>query len=426
MRTGRSKAVCLFLFGKRIDCFNRYKLFTKVLRIRGLAMEKRCCKKNKGNQPETEKSKENTVREKKQMGRQSIVFSDRPVILAASSVVGKKEGEGPLGGFFDEVEQDPMFGGKNWEDAESRMMRRTAERVIEKAGMVKEDIRFLVGGDLLGQLIATSFGIETLEIPTLGVYGACSTMGESLLVAASLADSGYADRVMAITSSHFAGAEKQFRFPLGYGNQRPQAATWTVTGSGAVIVGSAMYHDAAGTKTKVISDSEKDSAIESQGMKGRKICVAAATVGKIVDFGVKDSMNMGACMAPAAADTIARHLLDFGVGPGYYDKIITGDLGYVGKDILVDLLLQKGYDIGKNHMDCGIAIYDRETQDTHSGGSGCGCSAVTLSAYILRNMCGGKWNRVLFVPTGALLSTVSFNEGQSVPGIAHAVVLEAE
>lgn len=370
--------------------------------------------------------KESEVRENKQMGKQSIVFASKPVILAAASVVGKKEGEGPLGGFFDEVEQDPMFGGKSWEDAESRMMRRAAERAIEKAGMVKDDIRFLVGGDLLGQLIATSFGIEALEIPTLGVYGACSTMGESLLVAASLADAGFADRVMAITSSHFAGAEKQFRFPLGYGNQRPQAATWTVTGSGAVIVGSAMYHGQQPFNGTILQNSKAENRETVAADKKRQVYIKAATIGKIVDFGVKDSMNMGACMAPAAADTIVRNLLDFGVEPTYYDKIITGDLGYVGKDILVDLVLQKGYDIGSVHMDCGIEIFDRETQDTHSGGSGCGCSAVTLAAYILRNMHAGKWKRVLFVPTGALLSTVSFNEGQSVPGIAHAVVLETE
>ena len=381
---------------------------------------------------QTEKKEKNVasagskLREKKQMGKQSIVFESKPVILAAASVVGKKEGEGPLGGFFDEVEQDPMFGGKSWEDAESRMMKRAAEVAIEKAGMVKDDIRVLVGGDLLGQLIATSFGIESLEIPTLGVYGACSTMGESLLVAASLADSGYADRVMAITSSHFAGAEKQFRFPLGYGNQRPQAATWTVTGSGAVIVGSAMYHGQQPFNGTILQNSKAEKRETITADKKRQVYVTAATIGKIVDFGVKDSMNMGACMAPAAADTIVRHLLDFGIEPTHYDKIITGDLGYVGKDILVDLVLQKGYDIGGNHMDCGIEIFDRETQDTHSGGSGCGCSAVTLAAYILRNMHAGKWKRVLFVPTGALLSTVSFNEGQSVPGIAHAVVLETE
>lgn len=377
---------------------------------------------------QTVRNAEKEVQENKQMGKQSILFNSRPVILAAASVVGKKEGEGPLGGFFDEVEQDPMFGGKSWEDAESRMMRRAAERAIKKAGMVKEDIRFLVGGDLLGQLIATSFGIESLEIPTLGVYGACSTMGESLLVAASLADSGYADRVMAITSSHFAGAEKQFRFPLGYGNQRPQAANWTVTGSGAVIVGSAMYHNSDILLNDEAENSETRSteATAQNRMQKKRVYIKAATIGKIVDFGVKDSMNMGACMAPAAADTILRNLLDFGVQPEHYDKIITGDLGYVGKDILVDLLLQKGYDIGSVHMDCGIEIFDRQTQDTQSGGSGCGCSAVTLAAYILRNVQAGKWKRVLFVPTGALLSTVSFNEGQSVPGIAHAVVLEAE
>lgn len=364
----------------------------------------------------------NIAGKEKQAGKQSLVFTSRPVVLAASSVVGKKEGEGPLGGFFDVVEQDPMFGGKSWEDAESRMMKHAAEVAIEKAGMVKDDIRFLVGGDLLGQLIATSFGIEALEIPTLGVYGACSTMGESLLIAASLADAGYADRVMAITSSHFAGAEKQFRFPLGYGNQRPQAATWTVTGSGAVIVGSSAYHD----KGEQAQSRKEGTEANAESGRQKQVYITGATIGKIVDFGIKDSMNMGASMAPAASDTIVRHLLDFGVQPEHYDKIITGDLGYVGKDILVDLVLQKGYDIGPNHMDCGIEIFDRETQDTHSGGSGCGCSAVTLAAYILRNMRAGKWKRVLFVPTGALLSTVSFNEGNSVPGIAHAVVLETE
>jgi len=409
------------------------------LKKEGCRMQKEVKNKSGIQAENKEKDMISDCRENKQMGKQSIVFTSRPVILAAASVVGKKEGEGPLGGFFDEVEQDPMFGGKSWEDAESRMMRRAAERAIKKAGMVKEDIRFLVGGDLLGQLIATSFGIESLEIPTLGVYGACSTMGESLLVAASLADAGFANRVMAITSSHFAGAEKQFRFPLGYGNQRPQAATWTVTGSGAVIVGSALYHN-AGTQAVRVKETEAGATTgkrqgcgkcvtgKKMGFNSQKpqVYIKAATVGKIVDFGVKDSMNMGACMAPAAADTILNNLLDFGVQPEYYDKIITGDLGYIGKDILVDLLLQRGYDIGSVHMDCGIEIFDRQTQDTQSGGSGCGCSAVTLAAYILRNLYAGKWKRVLFVPTGALLSTVSFNEGNSVPGIAHAVVLEAE
>ncbi len=356
----------------------------------------------------------------KKIGKQSICFSGRPRIIAAASVAGKKEGEGPLGGFFDFVGQDPMFGGNCWEDAESRMMKQTDELVLKKAGLVKDDIDFLVGGDLLGQLIATSFGIETLEIPMFGVYGACSTMGESLLLSAILTDAGYAKRALAITSSHFAGAEKQFRFPLAYGNQRPQAATWTVTGSGAVIIESGLERNSKTNKVK----SDNASCISCQNL--REIVICGGTIGKIVDYGVKDSMNMGAVMAPAAADSILCNLADFNRKPEYYDKIITGDLGYVGSEILKELVAQKKVDLSKNHMDCGIEIYDAETQDTHSGGSGCGCSAVTLSALILRNMRAGLWKRVLFVPTGALLSTVSFNEGQSVPGIAHAVVLEAE
>lgn len=350
----------------------------------------------------TKNSKEKS---EKMKGSQSLAFKNPPVVLAAACVVGKKEGEGPLGAYFDQIEEDPMFGGKTWEDAESKMMLRTAQLVLKKANLKNEDIRYLVGGDLLGQLIATSFGVESLEIPLIGVYGACSTMGESLAVASVLVDGGYADRAMAITSSHFAGAEKQFRFPLAYGNQRPLAATWTVTGSGAVLLGS--------------SDTKKVS------YPGQIVKISSVTFGKIVDYGVKDSMNMGACMAPAASSVIAAHLRDFNVLPAYYDKIVTGDLGSVGKEILIDLMHQEGYDISKNHMDCGIEIYDPEVQDTHSGGSGCGCSAVTLCGYLMRQLYEGKWKRILFVPTGALLSPVSFNEGQSVPGIAHAVVLEA-
>lgn len=345
----------------------------------------------------------------KMVGKQSILFSNPPQIIAGSSIAGKKEGEGPIGTFFDEIEEDPMFGGTSWEDAESRLMKRAAELVIEKAKLKKEDIRYLVGGDLLGQLIATSFGIVDLEIPMFGVYGACSTMGESMALGAILVEGGYADKVMALTSSHFAGAEKQFRFPLAYGNQRPLAASWTVTGSGAVIIG----------KGNNGSESNQQGKAEPAVIK-----IKGITVGKIVDYGIKDSMNMGACMAPAAYKTISQNLKDLGVLPNYYDRIITGDLGYVGKDIVIDLLKQDGFDISSNHMDCGIEIFDRDTQDTHSGGSGCGCSAITLTGYILQKMRRKEWNRVLFVPTGALLSTVSFNEGNSVPGIAHGIILE--
>ncbi len=326
----------------------------------------------------------------------SIQFDKAPHIISAASVVGKKEGEGPLGKLFDLVGDDPMFGEDNWEKAESTLQKEAAQMALGKAGLLPTQIRYLFAGDLLGQLIATSFGVVDMNIPMFGLYGACSTCGESLSLGAMAVAAGYGDYVLALTSSHFASAEKQFRFPLEYGNQRPLAATWTVTGSGAFVL----------------------------APKGGKARITGVTTGKVVDFGVKDSMNMGACMAPAACDTIYQNFMDFNRQPEDYDKIITGDLGYVGQKILIDLLKEKGFDISKVHTDCGIEIYDQQTQDTHSGGSGCGCSAVTLAAMILPKIEKGSWKRVLFVPTGALLSTVSFNEGQSVPGIAHGVVIE--
>lgn len=346
--------------------------------------------------------------EKKQKitGKQSVTFQNPPCILGYSSVAGKKEKDGPLGSYFDYTDEDPMFGGKTWEEAESLMQEKAAKLAIKKAGLRNDDIRYLIAGDLLGQLIATSFGVMSLNIPLFGVYGACSTMGEAMAIAAMIVDGGYAEKVLALTSSHFAGAEKQFRFPLQYGNQRPFAATWTVTGSGAVVIGNF---------TETLAKMKRDVAVTIQGI----------TTGKVVDFGLKDSMNMGACMAPAAADVICQNLSDFNMLPNDYDKIITGDLGSIGQEILIDLLKEKGYDIESNHMDCGLEIYDREEQDTHAGGSGCGCSAITLTGYIMEKLRKKEWKRVLFVPTGALLSTISFNEGNSVPGIAHAIILEA-
>ncbi|MDF2540207.1 MAG: hypothetical protein K0S76_3228 [Herbinix sp.] len=346
------------------------------------------------------------VKQSKMVGKQSILFQNPPCIISAASIAGKKEGEGPLGSLFDVVCEDPLVGKNSWEEAESELMKQAAGKVLEKAGLKNTDIRYLVGGDLLGQLIATSFGIAELEIPLIGIYGACSTMGEAMSIGAMLVDGGYADKVLAITSSHFAGAEKQFRFPLDYGNQRPYSASWTVTGSGAVILAD--------------RNSNKKNSSEPN------IVIKGITPGKIVDYGLKDSMNMGAAMAPAAFETIKQNFEDFGVQPSYYDKIITGDLGYVGKNILIDLLKEKNYDISSNHMDCGIEIFDKDSQDTHAGGSGCGCSAVTFTSYILKQLKERSWKRVLFIPTGALLSQVSFNEGKSVPGIAHAVIVEAE
>ena len=330
------------------------------------------------------------------VGKQSIQFEQAPYVLGSASIVGKKEGEGPLGKLFDVVGEDDKFGEDTWEEAESTLQKEAVMLAMGKAGLQKEDIRYIFGGDLLGQNIATTFGLLELNIPLFGLYGACSTAGESLSLAAMAVAAGYGENVLAVTSSHFASAEKQFRFPLEYANQRPLSATWTVTGSGAFVLGT----------------------------RRGKVRVTGITTGKVVDYGIKDSMNMGAAMAPAACDTIYQHLQDFQRQQGDYDKIVTGDLGTVGQEILIRLLEEKGVDISKVHMDCGIEIFDSEEQNTNAGGSGCGCSAVTLSALLLPKLEKGTYKRILFVPTGALLSTVSFNEGQSIPGIAHAVVLE--
>ena len=335
---------------------------------------------------------------KKQQGIQSVKFEEPPIICAAASVVGQKEGDGPFGDVFDQIESDPKVGGDTWEDAEGRLQERAAELAIQKAGCGKEAIRYIVAGDLLGQLMASSFGLAGFDKPLFGVYGACSTMGESIGIGSMLVEGGFADYVLAMTSSHFASAEKQFRFPLGYANQRPKASTWTVAGSGAVVI---------------------CKGDQKQGMAK----ITGITTGKIVDYGVKDTMNMGACMAPAAASVVAAHFKDFGTDPSEYDQIITGDLGMVGKDILIDILRSEGYDIADRYIDCGIEIYGRDAQ-AQAGGSGCGCSAVMLAGYVLKQLEIGEWKRVLFVPTGALLSVVSFNEGNSIPGIAHAVRLE--
>ena len=334
------------------------------------------------------------------MGKASVKLSEAVYVRASASVAGTREGKGPLGPFFDMVGEDDMFGAETWEDAESTLQKDTVYLAIGKAGLKPEEVSFLFAGDLLGQSMASSFGLGEYQIPLFGVYGACSTCGEALALGSMVLAGGFAENVLCVTSSHFASAEKEFRFPLEYGNQRPLSATWTVTGSGAFVLG---------------RNPGKEPSARIQRI----------TVGRIVDYGLKDSMNMGACMAPAAADTIQRHLEDFQITPEAYDRIITGDLGSVGQRVLIDLLRERDIDIAKQHMDCGMEIFDAGTQDTHAGGSGCGCSAVTLSAYILPKLKSGEWKKVLFLPTGALLSKTSFNEGKSVPGIAHGVVLES-
>ncbi len=329
-------------------------------------------------------------------GLQSIAFEKSPYLVSSASVVGKKEGEGPLGKMFDMVEKEDLFGENTWEEAESTMQKEACLLAMGKAHVEPKDVRYLFGGDLLRQGVATSMGVSELNIPLFGLFGACSTSGEALALASMSVAAGYGEYMLAVTSSHFGSAEKEFRFPLGYANQRPLSAQWTVTGSGAFLVGTKRSH----------------------------VRITGVTVGKIVDYGLKDSQNMGACMAPAACDTIIRNLEDFERTAQDYNRIVTGDLGYVGQSILFDLMRGKGYDIKKNHMDCGMTIFDQISQDTHAGGSGCGCAAATLSAYILPKLDRGEWKRVLFVPTGALMSTVSYNEGASVPGIAHGIVLE--
>ncbi len=330
------------------------------------------------------------------LGKASIKFDEAPYIQGYASVVGKKESEGPLGNLFDVVVEDPMFGGDSWEDAESKLQAQIAHHAIINAGIKTSDVRYVFAGDLLGQLIATTFGLKDLNIPMFGLYGACSTMAESISLGAMSVAGGFSECSLCLTSSHFASAEKTFRFPLGYGNQRKYSATWTVTGGGGVIL----------------------------GKQRSKVRVSGITTGKIVDYGIKDKENMGACMAPAAADTISQHFIDFSTTPDDYDKIITGDLGYIGQTILIDLMEEKGYKIKDKHMDCGIEIFNSETQDTHAGASGCGCAGSVLCSYILKQLTNGAWKKVLFVPTGALFSPVTSNEGNSIPGIAHGVVLE--
>ena len=383
-------------------------------------------------------------------GKQSLLFENAPYIVSAASVTGSKEAAGPLGKLFDMTNEDDLFGAQTWEEAESTMQKEACVLALGKAHVKADEIRYLFGGDLLRQGIATSMGVEALQIPMFGLYGACSTSGEALALAGMCAAAGYGKYMLAVTSSHFGSAEKEFRFPLGYANQRPLSAHWTVTGSGAFLVRaagatmpgtSAANNPAANIQAANVPTANNPAANspaadlpETSAAPPAEddistthvshVRIAGVTVGKIVDYGLKDSQNMGACMAPAAMDTIVQNFEDFGRSEQDYDRIITGDLGYVGQSILFDLVRGKGYDIRKKHLDCGMTIYDQEKQDTHAGGSGCGCAAVTLASFIIPKIEKGEWKRVLFVPTGALMSTVSFNEGASVPGIAHGIVLE--
>ncbi len=332
----------------------------------------------------------------KQIGKQTIKFQNPPIITATSSMAGPKEGEGPLKDYFDIICDDILNGCESWEKAESQYVHDNIKNLCEKTKTKFEDVDYIISGDLLNQDTATIFGIRDFGIPYMGVFGACSTMGESIGLGSILVDGGFAKKVIASASSHFCSAEKQFRFPLDLGTQRPPTSTWTVTGDGAVI-------------------------IEKEG-KGPK--VTFLTTGKIIDMGVKDANNMGAVMAPAAVETMTAHFRDTERSPDYYDVIATGDLGYLGKDIVLELMAYRGYNIKNNYTDCGIEIFDREKQDTHCGGSGCACSAVTFCGYYYKKLINKEINKMLFIPTGALMSTTSSQQGESIPAIAHAVAIE--
>ena len=333
-------------------------------------------------------------------GKQTYLFQHPAVIRSFAAIGSKREGEGPLGEFFDTINPDSTFGQKSWERAESRLHHDTVELAVKKAGLSYADLDCLLAGDLLNQCIGATFGVRELGIPYLGIYGACSNMAEGLLLSAFLAESGL--RYLGVsTASHFCTAERQYRFPLEDGGQRTPTSQWTVTGGGAVVVAGA--------------------AAQTPDQTGPWI--QAAAIGTIEDKGIKDAANMGAAMAPAAAATILGFLSDTGTTPEDYDLILTGDLGQVGSDLLYELATREGVDLRSRHTDCGLLIYDRDRQDVHAGGSGCGCCASVLCSYILPSLREGRVKRVLFAATGALLSPTSTQQGESIPSIAHAVCL---
>ena len=333
---------------------------------------------------------------KKKVGAQTVKLEHPPKIIAVHSIVGPKEGQGPLSSYFDEILNDDTCGKDSYEQAESQMMFTAISEAIKKANLKENDIDYLFSGDLLNQIISSSFAAREFSIPFFGLYGACSTMSESLSLASIIMDGGFADYVVATTSSHFSSAERQFRFPLDYGSKRPQSSQWTVTGSGAVVLG----HE------------------------GNYPEVTYVTTGKVKDFGQKDANNMGAAMAPAAVDTIVNHFKDTGRNPSYYDVIATGDLGKIGRELADKLIMEYGYNIKDNHIDCGEIIFDNEKQNTDSGGSGCGCSAVVFTGYLYKKLMKKEIRKVLLVSTGALMSTTSSLQGETIPGIAHAVSIE--
>lgn len=329
------------------------------------------------------------------MGSQTVVLSAPPIIAAAASVCGKKEGSGPLGQQFDQIESDAYFGAKSWEQGESTMLERALALSCEKASIQPNQLDFVFSGDLQNQCAGAAYAMRNTGAPYFGLYGACSTMSEAIALAAMMIDGSFASVCAAATGSHFCTAERQYRYPLGYGGVRTPTAQWTVTGAGSVIL--------AGS--------------------GSGPRVTAITTGKIIDKGIQDMTNMGAAMAPAAYDTLKAHFADTGRDPDYYDLIVTGDLGHLGHAVVTELFRKDGISLS-NYDDCGRMIYDRERQDVHAGGSGCGCSAVVFAGHLMKLLQDRTLKKLLFAPTGALMSPTTVMQKETIPGICHAVCIE--
>ncbi|MBE7015694.1 MAG: stage V sporulation protein AD [Ruminococcaceae bacterium] len=331
-------------------------------------------------------------------GRSTVIFEKPPAIVASSSTVGKKEGEGPLREDFDYVLSDDTYGEESWEKAESKLQKETVKRLLEKTGMVDREVNYILAGDLLNQCAGANYAMRNFDVPFLGLYGACSTMAESMMIGAMLIGGGVAENAICVTSSHFCSAEKQYRYPLEYGGQRSPTTQWTVTGSGAVLL----------TNGKGIAR------------------IRSVTTGKVIDMGTNDANNMGAAMAPAACDTLLSIFEETKTGPKDYDLILTGDLGVIGSDILRDLMNRKGYDIYENHNDCGMLIFDIKQQDVHSGGSGCGCCGSVFAGHIIKLITEKKINKMILIATGALMNPLAIFQGETIPAIAHGLVIERE
>ncbi|NLZ53041.1 MAG: stage V sporulation protein AD [Thermoanaerobacteraceae bacterium] len=331
----------------------------------------------------------------KKLGSQTIKFENPPSIIGTATIVGPKEGQGRFKDYYDLILKDNIYQEKSWEKAETKILKETVEMAIKNSKIPTNEIEYLIAGDLLNQIISAGFAARELALPFLGIYGACSTIAQAAILGSIIIDGGFAENLVAAASSHFCTAERQFRFPLELGNQRKPTSQWTVTGAGAMVLSSQIQNPR----------------------------ITFATVGKVIDMGEADPNDMGTAMAPAAVDTIARHFQDTGKTPDDYDLILTGDLGCIGKEITEELLRQKGYDISNKYSDCGVLIFYPE-QDVHAGASGCACAAVVACGYVFKEMLKGKYNKVLLIATGALLSTTSSQQGETIPCIAHAISLE--